>query len=208
MRVNRPIHNYILGGVIAGLLFGGPISYGYYSRSQVRNFHVVREGVLYRSGQLSRSGLQRIIHDFGIKTVVTLRDSADAGDPPPDWDEEKYCLGEDLNYHRIPPRRYWAPDGSVPAEKGVCQFRALMDDPDNYPVLVHCFAGIHRTGAYCAVYRMEYERWSNAAALEELRACGYSHLDDEWDVLDYLKDYRPRWRLYHDRPEPGIFLNP
>ena len=69
-----------------------------------------------------------------------------------------------------------------------------MDDPANYPVLVHCFAGIHRTGAYMAVYRMEIDRWDNDAALDELRACGYRHLDDEWDVLGYLESYRPRWK--------------
>ena len=65
-----------------------------------------------------------------------------------------------------------------------------MDNPDNYPVLIHCFAGIHRTGAFCAIYRMEYEGWTNAEAIEELRACGYSNLDDEWDILGYLEQYR------------------
>jgi hypothetical protein len=44
-----------------------------------------------------------------------------------------------------------------------------------------------------AIYRMEYDRWPTAAALEELRACGYSNLDDEWDILGYLEQYRPRW---------------
>jgi protein tyrosine/serine phosphatase len=68
-----------------------------------------------------------------------------------------------------------------------------MDDPANFPVLVHCFAGIHRTGAYVAVYRMEHDRWTNAEALDELRAFGYRNLDDEWDVLGYLEQYRPRW---------------
>jgi tyrosine-protein phosphatase SIW14 len=67
-----------------------------------------------------------------------------------------------------------------------------MDNPDNYPVLVHCFGGIHRTGAYCAIYRMEYEHWSNAQAIAELRAGGYKDLDDEWDLLGYLEQYRPR----------------
>ena len=68
-----------------------------------------------------------------------------------------------------------------------------MDDSNRYPVLVHCFAGIHRTGAMVALYRMEYERWPTAEALDELRANGYRNLDDEWDVLGYLEQYRPRW---------------
>ena len=41
---------------------------------------------------------------------------------------------------------------------------------------------------------MEYEHWSNEQAIAELRACGYRDLDDEWDLLGYLEQYRPRWR--------------
>jgi tyrosine-protein phosphatase SIW14 len=82
----------------------------------------------------------------------------------------------------------------VPAAEGVRKFLALLDDPANHPVLVHCFAGVHRTGAYCAIYRMEYDRWSNARAIAEMCACGYRDLDDEWDLLGFLEEYQPRWK--------------
>ncbi|HMC66841.1 MAG TPA: hypothetical protein VKI65_18035, partial [Gemmataceae bacterium] len=52
----------------------------------------------------------------------------------------------------------------------------------------------HRTGAFCAVYRMEYQHWTNADAIQEVKDFGYSNLDDEWDILTYLEEYRPRWR--------------
>jgi protein tyrosine/serine phosphatase len=57
-------------------------------------------------------------------------------------------------------------------------------------VLVHCCAGVHRTGAYCAIYRMEFEGWTNAEALAEMKALGYSNLDEEWDIRGYLESYR------------------
>jgi hypothetical protein len=41
---------------------------------------------------------------------------------------------------------------------------------------------------------MEYEHWSNAAALAEMKALGYENLDDEWDILGYLEQYQPRWK--------------
>jgi tyrosine-protein phosphatase SIW14 len=182
--------SYLFGSLTALMLVCGPIVFAFHEQGQIRNFHVVRKGVLYRSGQLSRAGLERVIHDYGINTVITLRDAMRLGDPPPDLSEEKYCRTHDINYERISPRSWWSPDGSIPAEVGVRQFRAVMDNPDNYPVLIHCFAGIHRTGAFCAIYRMEYEGWTNAEAIEELRACGYSNLDDEWDILGYLEQYR------------------
>ena len=181
---------YLFGTFIAVLLVAGPLAYAYHEQGEIRNFHVVRTDVLYRSGQLSIGGLERIVHDYGIKTVISLRDAARLGDPPPDLKEEKYCAKQDIHFVRISPRSWWSPDGSVPAEVGVRQFRAVMDNAANYPVLIHCFAGIHRTGAFCAIYRMEYEGWNNQDAIDELKACGYSNLDDEWDILGYLEQYR------------------
>jgi len=99
---------------------------------------------------------------------------------------------------RLPPLNWWAIDGSVPAEVNVRKFLEIMDDPNNYPVLIHCFAGSHRTGAYCAIYRMEYEHWSNEDAMDEMRAAGYLSIYDDWDILGYLERYRPRWKARAD----------
>ena len=189
----RPV-SCLLGLLVAALLVAGPWGYAHYRQIHIRNFRAVREGVLYRSGQMTITGLKAAVHERGIKTVITLRDSASANEPPPDLSEENYCLAEGLNYVRISPRSWWSPDGSIPAEIGVRRFLEVMDNADNFPVLVHCFAGIHRTGAFCAVYRMEYDRWSNEEAIAELYACGYKYLEDEWDLLDFLKSYVPRWK--------------
>jgi hypothetical protein len=187
--------SWIFGVLIAGLLVGGPWTFLHYQYHQARHFRVVRAGVLYRSGQMSLAGLKRAVHDYGIKTVVTLRDAYFYGEPPPDLEEEDYCRAEGIAYCRITPRAWWRPDGTAPADKGVRKFLEVMDDPESFPVLIHCFAGIHRTGAFCAVYRMEYQHWSNAEAIEEMKACGYSNLDDELDLLGYVEHYRPRWRV-------------
>jgi protein tyrosine/serine phosphatase len=183
----------VFGWCIALLLVIGPYSYYRYRQATIRAFHVVQDGVLYRSGQMSLDGLKRVIHDYGIKTIVTLRDATRPGDGPPDLEEERYCKAEELNYVRIPPQPWWASDGTVPAEQGVERFRALMNDPANYPVLVHCFGGIHRSGAFCAVYRMEHDHWTNAQAIAEMRAYGYRNIEDEYDLLGYLEKYRPTW---------------
>ncbi len=128
----------------------------------------------------------------------------DPNDPPPDLAEEEFCRDLEINYCRIPPRSWWAPAGSVPADKGVRQFRRIMDNPANYPVLIHCFGGIHRAGAFSAIYRMEYEHWTNAEAMEEMKLCGYSTLDDEWDISTYLENYQPRWKASGKyKPKPN-----
>lgn len=214
---------YLFGVAIATLLVAGPVVYKHCWDGYIRNLRQVCDGRLktnasgqtawdpqlkvYRSGQLSLNGLRRVIHDYGIKTVISLRDGVREGDPPPDLQEENYCLGQDINYCRISPRSWWSPDGSVPAEEGVREFRAVMDNDDNYPVLIHCLAGIHRTGAFTAIYRMEYEHWGNEAALAEMRACGYSNLADEWDILGFLDHYHPRWQQ-EDKPSTAVTIHP
>lgn len=179
-----------LGTGVVVLLILGPLAFAFFEQGQTRNFRVVRDGVLYRSGQMSLDGLRRVVHDYGIRTVVTLRDSLDGPTGKADREEEEFCQREELTYARIPPQSWDRHDGVAPVDVGVCRFRAIMADKRNYPVLVHCFAGVHRTGAYVAVYRMEHEGWSNARAMAEMKACGYANLDAELDILGYLDGYR------------------
>jgi tyrosine-protein phosphatase SIW14 len=188
----RRLH-YAFAALTVALLFGGPVAYARYRHAYLRNFHCVRDGVLYRSGQLSPDGLQRVIHDYHIKSVVTLRFPHQPGEPPPDKSEEDYCRKEEINYFRLPQFPWEAPGGVVPNEVSVRKFREIMNNPANYPVLVHCLAGTHRTGAMCAVFRMEHDRWTNEQAMEEMKLYGYDNLQEHLDLLSYLARYRPTW---------------
>jgi tyrosine-protein phosphatase SIW14 len=198
--------SYAFAGIIMGVLVGVPVTYCTWRNQNFRNFHVVRDGVLYRSGQLSQDGLRRILHDHGIKTVVTLRYPPSPDKPAPDQEEENICREMGLHYFRL---RHldWnnqeteTADRGVPAEANVQQFLDIMKDPRNHPVLVHCFAGIHRTGAMCAVYRMEFEHWSAAQAMQEMRDLGY--VAHHQDVFSYLEGYRPRGYALGKSDEPS-----
>ena len=191
--MKRSVLTAVRLGAVAALI-GAPIAYAFHHSAQMRHFRSVHAGVLYRSAQTTCAGLARLIHDYGIRTVVSLRDSSSGGTPP-DAKEEEYCRKMDLGYVRIPPRAWEAVQGPAPVEQGVRRFLEVMADPANHPVLIHCCAGIHRTGAYCAVYRMEFEGWSNAAAIAELKALGYANFDVEWDIRRYLENYRPGQRV-------------
>jgi tyrosine-protein phosphatase SIW14 len=65
-----------------------------------------------------------------------------------------------------------------------------MNNPANYPVLVHCLAGKHRTGAMCAVFRIEHDRWTNQQAIDELELYGFENLHETLDLLSYLRRYQ------------------
>lgn len=179
--------------LVAASLFAVPYAYSVQRKKQTHNFRVVEDGVLYRSGQLTPSGLERVIHDYGIRTVVSFRDAEEGKSiVPPDLWEEAFCATKGINHVRLP-LRYWSfnEKGVVPADENVKKFLAVLADPKNQPVLVHCFRGVHRTGMYCAIYRMEHQDWSNEDAIQEIQVLGYDNFQNETDVRGYLERYVP-----------------
>lgn len=178
---------------LASLLITLPTVYSFEKKAHYRNFRVVEPQILYRSGRMTVDGLDRMIREFRIATVVTFRLYAD-GDPNPDPAEEEYCTARGIRYLKIATRKWSAEDGGPPpAAESVRQFLALMDRRAEFgPILVHCLAGKHRTGAFVAIYRMEYQGWTNAEALAEMREIGYDNIDSEEDVRGYLERYVPR----------------
>ncbi len=178
--------------LFAAILVGVPYQYYLMQRARFRNLRVVEPGVLYRSGQLDAAGLEQVAYDFGIGTIINLREeSKNATAEKASWWERGFCQKQAIRYVQIPPAKWWVSNGPPPARDAVEKFLAIMRDPENYPrpVLIHCFAGQHRSGAFCAIYRMEFQGWTAEQALEEMRQLGYDHIDEEWDVQSFVRSY-------------------
>lgn len=163
---------------------------------QKRHFRTVRENLFYRSGQMTLEGLGRTAHDLQIRSVVSLRDGSKPGDPPPDLDEENWCRENGLRYLRLRPMAWEGADNEpAPVEANVKKYLELLRCEQNYPILLHCFAGIHRTGTYTAIYRMEIEGWPLDRAMNEMRSCGYTHIEADRDLMGFLHHYKPGDRI-------------
>jgi tyrosine-protein phosphatase SIW14 len=181
-----------LAAVLLALVVASPVVYSAHQNIYMRGFRVVEAGVLYRSGQLTPAGFERVLHDHGIRTVVTLRTTRTAALPPDTW-EEGICAVKGIRHVRIVPRVWGADEkGEIPAEQGVQTFLTVMENRDNHPVLVHCFAGIHRTGTMCAIFRMEFQGWTPERVMEEMQIYGFAPEDMHDHIASYLKSYEPR----------------
>lgn len=200
---------WALGLAIAALLTVVPFVYYRATYAHAKRLREVSPGVLYRSGQLTTAGFAEAIQKFGIRTVVNLQDEyADPGVSegyliPGECAESEMCA-------RLGVRYLWMPPALMPPRHGerpetIDAFLTLMDDPANYPVLIHCRAGLHRTGCLVAVYRMEYDGWSRAEALREMIDNGFGRFAatsaNEY-ITQYVLGYEPR-RGHRGVPAPG-----
>lgn len=151
----------------------------------VNRLGVVREGVLYRSAQLSPRKLEAVVREHGIRTVVNLREV-------PNPEEERMLREQGVRY-------VWLPSQQVPEPEHRARLLELLDHPDNLPLMVHCEHGVGRTGVISGMYRMEFEDWDVDDVLGEARfyAFGGSYWDGQ-DKTEFLLEYVPR----HDRTHP------
>ncbi len=183
------------------LVLGPPAALYRYQYVHAKRFREVVPGKLYRSGQMTADGFREIIDRYHIKTVINLQHE----EPDPflanHWlgkgkiRESDLCRDLGVRYVLI------TPDLLPPNNKldvlppAVEEYLKVMDDESNYPVLLHCKAGLHRTGRLTAIYRMEYQGWSEGEALRELRANGYGFIAaseaDEF-IIQFVQNYTPR----------------
>jgi protein tyrosine/serine phosphatase len=196
--------------LIVGLMLLLTVVPFYYYRSVYeygKRFRVVSPGVFYRSGQLTQEGFEDFIRRNGIRTVINAQDEYPDPDLPRGyWDhhsikETQLCERLGVRYVFLPPdliSRRRLPDERPAA---IERFLALLDDPNNLPVLLHCKAGLHRTGVLTAVFRMEYEGWTPAQAMTELRACGFGEFVSS-AANDYIQEYILSYRRGHRTPPP------
>lgn len=196
----------VLAAVVAAVVVGVPVAHWRTGYDQHKRLRVVADGRVYRSGQMTADGFRDACRRYGIKTVINLQDdethtAEDERDPrlPANpFDKRKKELLQrqsEVLAALDPPVKYVQLDGSALNADGtggrpvlVDQFLAVMDDESNYPVLLHCKAGLHRTGLMTAVYRMEYEKRSRGEALEELKANGFGEFKAT-DANEYVKAY-------------------
>lgn len=192
---------WLLGVVVVAVVLGPPVALYRAQYIHAKRFREVEPGRLYRSGQMTANGFRETVTRYGIKTVVNLQHEEPDPLLPDNWlgkgrvRESELCAQLGVKYRLI------TPDILPPGNKledeppAVKDWLALLADESNYPILLHCKAGLHRTGRLTAIYRMEHHGWSQGEALRELRANGYGFVAaserDEF-VVQFIQNYKPR----------------
>jgi len=93
------------------------------------------------SGRINGAGIAEL-KSLGFKTILDLRTA-----PEGTGQEQLKAVAAGLAYHNIAISR------AAPSKQQIKKFASLVDDKNNYPMLVHC-ASANRAGAMWTLYRV------------------------------------------------------
>ncbi len=110
------------------------------------------------SGKLAPGALEEL-KSHGFKTIVDLRTVSEGTS-----DEAELAKKAELSYHNIPVGKSW------PTAEVFTQFKTLVENEDNYPMLIHC-GSANRVGMVWTMYKLQ-SGVAHSAALMEGRTIG------------------------------------
>jgi|LGOV01.1.fsa_nt_gb protein tyrosine phosphatase (PTP) superfamily phosphohydrolase (DUF442 family) len=152
--------------VVLGLL------YAWYNNYNFR-FEEISPNKVYKSALITPDRLEDFLISNNINTVIDLLDPGvqDRLNPAQqkDINKEDAAIKAINKKYGTNIRHVNIPSGQVPTKKTLKEFFEVLDDNSSYPVLIHCYHGMGRAVIYSALYRIEYENWSNEDARMKAR---------------------------------------
>lgn len=177
--------------LLLGLIFGGNY---FYKRNLNYNLEEITENKVYKSGVIPPDKIADYIEKYNIKTVIDLRHGGvgDKLNPAKHADiiAEKEAVEaiKGVNYVNIP-------SVQIPTNENLEDFFTVLDKPESYPVLMHCYHGTGRAMIYSAIYRIEYENMNKTEARSKTRSffsLPFSSFAKDKPKGKYLEEYKKR----------------
>ena len=180
-------------GIFLALIFLTFIGNYLYDIHLNYNFKEISKSRVYKSGVIPPDRLVGFVEKYKIKSIIDLRmpgtnDLKLNPEIPGELQVEKMAVAKikGLNYFNNP-------SGQIPTQKNINTYLKIMDNPDNYPVLIHCYHGTGRSILYSAIYKIEYEHFTNEQARLNTRDLVlFSSFDNGTPKGEYLKSYISR----------------
>lgn len=175
--------------IIAFLFLVGAL----YQKKVRYNLVTISENKVYNSGVIPPDKLPEVLKSHNIKTVIDLRDGLQQTELNPET--KKQVNAEENAVDKLSGIHYFnLPTDQIPQDSTVKKFLSIMDNPKNYPVLIHCHHGVGRSRLFSSLYRIEYENFTNEEARANARFLWEfgSNFSKNSDKGTYLLNYKKR----------------
>ncbi len=132
----------------------------------VKNFHVVKEDVLYTSGQPRGMDYTRLLYKYHIGTIVNIRTAAEHRER--NWynEEMTWVKNNGVRYFELPIDRSIDRADYFPDRATWKQFLDIMQDKNNLPVLLHGSSGRKRVSMLAAVWLIKAQGLNTNQAIK------------------------------------------
>jgi len=148
-----------------------------------KRFGVVVSDKIYRSGQIDKSLIEKVLREHQIREVVDF--TGVEPDNPNQAAEAKTCQKLGIATHRFPLKG----NGTGDPEAYVQALKVMAEAAsDGRPLLVHCAAGSQRTGAAVAYFRMLIENRPPSEAYREMEKYKWKPRHDQV-LAQYINDH-------------------
>jgi protein tyrosine/serine phosphatase len=152
-----------------------------YPGINISNFGQINKNY-YRGGQPNAADCAAL-KNMGVKTVIDLqKDGKD--------EEASWVRNAGMKFFKIPM------SSTRPATPEQAEyFLKIVNNPNNWPVFVHCAGGRHRTGGMTAIYRIANDSWTADQAFKEMKKYHYYAFPNHGSWKKYVYGYYQDFQL-------------
>lgn len=151
-----------------------------------KNFDVVEEGRLYRSGRIHAGIVEDVLKEHGIRVIVDL--AASETDDPDEIAETE--AARRLGIRKVDLTGLGGHGTGDVGDYVTALHEIVKAREAGEPILVHCAGGSERTGGVFAFYRMLFDGWDGARTWEEYKAYRVKP-PERPDLPDYVNENLP-----------------
>ena len=154
---------------------------GYRQFKNYKRFVAHDPGRVYRSPWLGEEAYSKLIPEYGIRTVINLCASGEKNDRIEQQRQAVEAAGAKLVELAFPSNHTWHTDDPSfrVAEK-------LLDDPQSYPIWVHCWQGRERTVKLLSMYDIRQRGMTARDSLDAMPLFGVPH---PWPMVVFAHKY-------------------